>query len=57
MKNIIKNNSNGLLANKQSGFLEIIIIIIIALLLMRYFGITISGVVNWFISFFHSVLR
>jgi uncharacterized protein involved in cysteine biosynthesis len=52
MKNIIKNNSS-----KQGGFLEIIIIIIIALLLMRYFGITVSGVVNWFISFFHSVLR
>jgi uncharacterized protein involved in cysteine biosynthesis len=42
---------------KEAGFLEIIIIIIIALLLMRYFGITVSGVINWFISFFRSVLR
>jgi hypothetical protein len=50
MKNIIKNN-------KEGGFLEIIIIIIIALLLMRYFGITISGVVDWFKTFFASVLR
>ena len=57
MKNIIKNNSRGLPAKKQGGFLEIIIIIIIALLLMRYFGVTVSGVINWFMSFFHSVLR
>lgn len=50
MKNKIKNNSSG-------GFLEIIIIVIIALLLMRYFGITVSGVINWFMSFFRNVLR
>jgi len=43
--------------NKQGGFLEIIILVIIALLLMKYFGITISGVVNWFASFFSGVLR
>ncbi len=50
MKNITKND-------KEGGFLEIIVLIIIALLLMRYFGITISGVINWFASFFRSVLR
>ena len=48
MKNKIKNNSSG-------GFLEIIIIVIIALLLMRYFGITISGIVNWFVRLVRSV--
>ena len=52
MKNIIKNNKE-----KSGGFIEIIIIIIIALLLMRYFGITVSGVVNWFETFFKSVLK
>lgn len=43
--------------NKEGGFIELIIIIIVVLLLMKYFGITISGVVNWFESFFKSVLR
>lgn len=50
----MKNNKN---INKEGGFLEIIIIIIIALLIMRYFGITVSGVVDWFMGFFRSVLR
>jgi hypothetical protein len=43
--------------NKSKGFVELIILIIIALLLMKYFGITVSGVINWFESFFKSVLR
>jgi uncharacterized protein involved in cysteine biosynthesis len=43
--------------NKEGGFLEIIIFIIIALLIFKFFGITISGVWNWFTSFFRSVLR
>ncbi len=43
--------------NKQSGLIELIILIIIALLLMKYFGITISGVIDWFKSFFGTVLR
>jgi hypothetical protein len=42
---------------KQGGLIEIIIVIIIALFLMKYFGITISGVINWFESFFRGVLR
>lgn len=50
MKSEIKNK-------KQGGFFEIIIVIIIALLLMKYFGITISGIVHWFVSFFGSVLK
>jgi uncharacterized protein involved in cysteine biosynthesis len=49
MKNEIKNS--------KGGFLELIVLIIVALLLMQYFGITISGVLNWFGSFFRSVLR
>ncbi|HTE48406.1 MAG TPA: hypothetical protein VK675_00675 [Candidatus Paceibacterota bacterium] len=34
--------------NKESGFIQIIIIIIIALLLMRHFGLTISGILAYF---------
>ncbi len=36
------------LKNKKSGFLKLIIVIIIALLLMRYFHITISDILNYF---------
>ena len=43
--------------NKNKGFLQIILVIIIALLIMKYFGITVSGIYNWFMSFFGSVLR
>lgn len=49
----MKNKIN----NKQSGFLKIIILIVIALLLMKYFNITISGVIDWFTSFFGNVLK
>ena len=49
MKNQIKN--------KEGGFIEIIIIVIIALLIMKYNGMTISGVIVWFKSFFASVLK
>jgi hypothetical protein len=54
MKNIIKNNKKK---TGGFGFIEIIILIVIALLLMKYFGITISGVVEWFKTFFANVLR
>ena len=43
--------------NKKGGFIELIILIIVALLLMKYFGITISGAINWFVSLFRTVLR
>lgn len=43
--------------NKQGGFLQVIIIIIIALVIMKFLGITLSGVFNWFLAFFRSVLR
>jgi hypothetical protein len=56
MKNKIQNNKGGH-ASTQGGFIELIILIIIALLLMKYFNITISGVINWFETFFKSVLR
>jgi hypothetical protein len=56
MKNIFKNKEDGPLS-KQGGFIELIILIVIALLLMKYLGITVSGVINWFMSFFRSVFR
>ena len=40
MKNIIKN--------KEGGFLKLIIVIIVAHLLMRYFHITITGILTYF---------
>jgi hypothetical protein len=43
--------------NEEGGFIEIIILIIIALFVFKYFGITISGVLNWFLNTFHNVLR
>lgn len=61
MKNELKKRGE---TSKQGGFLELIIIIIVALLLMKYFNITVSDIivwlksfVNWFLSFFGSVLR
>ncbi len=34
--------------NKQGGLVYVIIVIIGALLLMRYMGVTFTGVYNWF---------
>ncbi len=55
---------NILKRNKEGGFIEIIIIVIIALLLMKYFGVTVSTVVawgkefvEWFTNFFRDILK
>lgn len=34
--------------NKEGGFIKLIIVIIVALLLMRHFGFTITGILNYF---------
>ncbi|MSU44828.1 hypothetical protein EXS45_01460 [Candidatus Nomurabacteria bacterium] len=34
--------------NKDRGFIKLIIVIIITLLLMRHFGVTITGILNYF---------
>ena len=34
--------------SKNSGFLQLIIVIIIALLLMNYFHLTFTGILNYF---------
>lgn len=41
--------------NKQEGFIELIIVVIIALILMRYYGITFTGVWYWLKDLFLSV--
>lgn len=33
---------------KESGFIKLIIIVIVALLLMKYFGLTITGILAYF---------
>jgi len=43
--------------NKQGGFLQLIILVLIALFIMKYYGVTISGVVDWFSNTFQDVLR
>ena len=43
------------LKNQESGFIYIIIVIVVALLLMRYMGITFTGTFEWFKSLFYSV--
>lgn len=35
------------LKNKKGGFLQLIIIIIVVLLLIKYFNITLSGIIDW----------
>jgi hypothetical protein len=47
--------SNNNIKNKRGGFLQIIIFIIVALLIMKFLGVTVSEVVDWFKSFFGSV--
>lgn len=46
---------NKKLKNNQGGFVYIIIVIVGALLLMRYMGVTFTGIYNWFRDLFLSV--
>lgn len=41
--------------NQEGGFIYIIIVIIGALLLMRYMGVTFTGIFNWFKDLLDSV--
>lgn len=47
------NTSN----NKEGGFIKLIVVILIALLVMKYYNVTISELINWFKSFFGSILK
>lgn|GEM_PF-1196083 len=51
------NTSDKKDTRSQGGFIELIFIIVIALLVMKFFGLTISGILNWILSLFRSVLR
>ena len=33
---------------KEQGFIQLIVVIIVGLLLMRYFGLTFSGIMDYF---------
>lgn len=48
MKNDIKN--------KQGGFLQLILFIVIVVFLMSYFNLTLSGIWNWFVTMFNNIL-
>ncbi len=51
---------NHLFFKKQEGskgFIQLIILIVIALFLMKYYGVTISGVIRWFSETFKDVLQ
>ena len=41
--------------NKQGGFLQIIIFIIVVVLILSYLGIHLNSVVNYIITAFHNV--
>ena len=43
------------LKNRKGGFLELIIFIIVAFLLMRYFHITLTQIFDWLKGLFNSV--
>ncbi len=49
MNSEIKNNREGsLTTRKQGGFLELIVLIIVALIILNYFHLTISGILSYF---------
>lgn len=54
MKNFYLNKK--LISNNQDGFIETIILIVIALLLMRYFDITLTSIYYWLKDLVYSVL-
>ena len=43
--------------NQQGGFLQLIIFIIVVVLIMWYFHISISGVINWITTAFSNVFH
>ena len=41
----------------DAGFIQIIITIIVVLFILKFLGLTLSDVINWFKTTFESVLR
>ena len=52
MFNNIKNQQEGGPASTQGGFLKLIIFIIVALFLMKYFDISLSDIIDWIKNIF-----
>lgn len=50
MKSIMKNKNKevGPASTRQGGFLKLIIILVVALLLMNYFHLTVTGILTYF---------
>lgn len=43
------------LKNQEGGFIDIIIAIIVIFLIMKYFGLTFTGIFEWVKNLFYSV--
>ena len=43
--------------NKNSGFVEIIVVILLALFILKFMNLTITDVTTWFKTTFSDVLR
>jgi len=52
MFNNIKNQQESGPASTQGGFLKLIIFIIVALFLMKYFDISLSDIIDWIKNIF-----
>ncbi|KKP24646.1 MAG: hypothetical protein UR25_C0002G0090 [Candidatus Nomurabacteria bacterium GW2011_GWE1_32_28] len=56
-KDIKKNKKFFTYNNKEGGFLKLIIFLVIALFLMKYFKINASDIINWIKDLFISILN
>ncbi|MCE9585183.1 hypothetical protein K8Q94_00980 [Candidatus Nomurabacteria bacterium] len=45
------NNFN----NKQGGFLQLIVFIVVIVLIMWYFHLTVHGIIAWFVTMIQNV--
>lgn len=43
--------------NEQGGFLQLILLVVVVLFLMKYFGVSFSDVYNWLKDLLDSVLK
>ncbi len=48
---------NKNIKNQNGGFIQLIVFIIVLLIILKFTGFSISGLYNWFMSYFGSVLR
>jgi len=53
MNKNIKNKQE----NKQEGFLKLILFIIVAVILLRYFDISVSEIVDWVKTLWNSIFK